>query len=342
MEDGRCRLGLGGRRELVRLIEDGQSLRAAARRLGVAPATAHRWWHRWAGAPEPERSSGACLQSRPPRPRSCPWQLGPEEERAILTARERTNLGPARLAGLVGRRRSTIWKVLHRHGVSRRRRSPRPAHPRRRYEWSEPGALLHIDTKQLARFARPGHFRPRVLRGPLHGTGDHPARAARRPDRRQAPQRARRLPRLRRRRRAHPLASSSVAATRQTPQIAVARRPLHPAPPIEVDRMFQPAVPVAKSSRVTTASTSCQRSSGGSCGDRPDQSPVRQPHGYPIGAFLFWKVGTERAAQLRRARRLGSPSAPANPEAGSDATHPRGRAEDHGVGHGRLRSSRPA
>lgn len=158
MEDGRCRLGLGGRRELVRLIEDGQSLRAAARRLGVAPATAHRWWHRWAGAPEPERSSGACLQSRPPRPRSCPWQLGPEEERAILTARERTNLGPARLAGLVGRRRSTIWKVLHRHGVSRRRRSPRPAHPRRRYEWSEPGALLHIDTKQLARFARPGHF----------------------------------------------------------------------------------------------------------------------------------------------------------------------------------------
>ena len=114
MEDGRCRLGLGGRRELVRLIEDGQSLRAAARRLGVAPATAHRWWHRWAGAPEPERSSGACLQSRPPRPRSCPWQLGPEEERAILTARERTNLGPARLAGQVGRRRSTIWKVLHR------------------------------------------------------------------------------------------------------------------------------------------------------------------------------------------------------------------------------------
>jgi hypothetical protein len=112
MEDGRCRLGLGGRRELVRLIEEGQSLRAAVRRLGVAPATARRWWHRWAGAPEPERSSGACLQSRPPRPRSCPWQLGPEEERRILAARERTNLGPARLAGLVGRRRSTLWKCF--------------------------------------------------------------------------------------------------------------------------------------------------------------------------------------------------------------------------------------
>ena len=158
MEDRRCRLGLGGRRELVRLIEEGQSLRAAARRLGVAPATAHRWWHRWLQAGQAGPSSGACLRSRPPRPRSCPWRLSLEQEQAILAARERTNLGPARLAGLVGRRRSTIWKVLHRHGVSRRRRSPRPEHPGRRYEWSEPGALLHIDTKQLARFHRPGHF----------------------------------------------------------------------------------------------------------------------------------------------------------------------------------------
>jgi transposase InsO family protein len=158
MEDGRCRLGLGGRRELVRLIEEGTSLRAAARRLGVAPATAHRWWHRWRAASEAERRSLACLAARPPRPRGCPWQLAPAEEARILAARRRTNLGPARLAGLVGRRRSTVWKVLRRHGVSRRRRSPRPQRPPRRYEWAEPGALLHVDTKQLARFGRPGHF----------------------------------------------------------------------------------------------------------------------------------------------------------------------------------------
>ena len=69
-----------------------------------------------------------------------------------------TNLGPARLAGLVGYRRSTIWKVLARHGVSRRRRSPRPERPSKRYEWSTPGALLHMDAKQLTRFDRPGHW----------------------------------------------------------------------------------------------------------------------------------------------------------------------------------------
>ena len=72
-----------------------------------------------------------------------------------MSARRRTNYGPARLAGLVGRHRSTVWKVLRRHGLSRLRRSPRQSY--RRYEWSRPGALLHVDTAQLPRFARPGH-----------------------------------------------------------------------------------------------------------------------------------------------------------------------------------------
>ena len=173
MEDGRGRLGLAGRRELVRLVEEGSSLRAAARRLGVAPATAHRWWHRWAAADHSARHDRSCLASRPPTPRSCPWALTDQEQQRILDARARTNLGPARLAGLVGRRRSTIWKVLARHGVSRRRRSARPERPPRRYEWAEPGALLHIDTKQLARFERPGHFAhgDRSERHRSHGAG---------------------------------------------------------------------------------------------------------------------------------------------------------------------------
>ena len=157
MEDGRCRLGLQGRLELVRLIEQGSTLRQAAACLSVAPATAHRWWHRWQAASEEERASRACLRARPPVPRSCPWALGEEVEQRILAARERTNLGPARLAGIVGYRRSTIHKVLARHGVSRRRRTPKERFTRR-YEWAEPGALLHMDTKQLPRFAEPGHW----------------------------------------------------------------------------------------------------------------------------------------------------------------------------------------
>jgi transposase InsO family protein len=157
MEDGRCRLGLAGRLELVRRIESGQSQRAAAAALCVSPATAHRWWHRWRSASAAERASRECLRARPPRPHSCPWQLGEADEQRILEARARTNYGPARLQGICRRHRSTIWKVLYRHGCSRRRRSA-PRQTYRRYEWAQPGALLHLDVKHLQRFDRPGHW----------------------------------------------------------------------------------------------------------------------------------------------------------------------------------------
>ena len=157
MEDGRCKLGLQGRLELVRLIEAGATFRAAAAALGVAPATAHRWWHRWRQASEAERRLRACLRARAPRPRSCPWALPAETEALIVAARERTNWGPMRLQVLCGRHRSTIYKVLARHGVSRRRRSA-SRRSSRRYEWAEAGALLHIDAFELPKFDRPGHW----------------------------------------------------------------------------------------------------------------------------------------------------------------------------------------
>jgi transposase InsO family protein len=60
-----------------------------------------------------------------------------------------------RLAALTGRHRATIWKVLKRHGVSRRRRGTRQTF--RRFEWSQPGALLHIDAYAAPKFRAPGH-----------------------------------------------------------------------------------------------------------------------------------------------------------------------------------------
>ncbi len=151
MEDGRCKLGLQGRLELVLLVESGSTLRAAAAALSVAPATAHRWWHRWQQASQEERASRVCLRARPPVPGSCPWSLSEEQERRILAARERTNYGPMQLQFLTGRHRSTIWKVLKRHGVSRRRRAT-SRQTSRRYEWAEAGALLHIDAFEAPKF----------------------------------------------------------------------------------------------------------------------------------------------------------------------------------------------
>ena len=148
-------LGIAGRRRLVMLIDGGLSQRQAAASLGVSPATANRWARRWRAASESERRSSSCLVDRSSRPHRSPRRLSVDQEALILAARAATNLGPGRLAHICRRSRSTIWKVLHRHGRSRRRRGPRPL--TRRYEWARPGALIHLDTARLARFGSPGH-----------------------------------------------------------------------------------------------------------------------------------------------------------------------------------------
>ena len=60
-----------------------------------------------------------------------------------------------RLQAITGRHRGTISRVLARHGVSRRRRAGRQTF--RRFEWSQPGALLHIDAYSAPKFRSPGH-----------------------------------------------------------------------------------------------------------------------------------------------------------------------------------------
>ena len=160
-----AKLGLAGRRELVLAIERGMTLKQAAACFSVSPATAHRWWHRWLDGDR----SGAALHDRSSRPHRQPRRLTALEEEPILRARRETNLGPARLAGIVRRARSTVWKVLWRHGLSRRQRGQRQSY--RRYEWSRPGALLHMDVKKLARFNMPGHRAGRMRSEPQRNRG---------------------------------------------------------------------------------------------------------------------------------------------------------------------------
>src|SRR5881227_3712081 len=93
-----AKLGLAGRKALVRAIEEGLSLRAAAAAFSVSPATAHRWWHRWLD----EDRSPEALFDRRSRPRCSPRQLTPAEEEPIVRARLETGYGPNRLAVIVG------------------------------------------------------------------------------------------------------------------------------------------------------------------------------------------------------------------------------------------------
>jgi transposase InsO family protein len=150
-----AKLGLAARFALVQAVEGGCSIRAAARRFNVSPATAHRWWHRWSDAAEEARRTLGCLFDRSSRPHSSPSELAPELQERICACRRETGWGPRLVAGATGFAHSTVWKVLHRAGISRPARAARE--PANSYEWPCPGDLLHMDVSRYARFERPGH-----------------------------------------------------------------------------------------------------------------------------------------------------------------------------------------
>lgn len=150
-----AKLGLAGRFALVKTIEQGCSMREAARRHGVSPATACTWWGRWRSASAEERHTLACLFDRSSRPHHSPRMLPAGVQAQICAERRRSGHGPRPIAGRLGLAHATVWKALRRGGCSRP--EPKPRDPARRYEWPCPGDLLHIDWTTLARFAEPGH-----------------------------------------------------------------------------------------------------------------------------------------------------------------------------------------
>jgi transposase InsO family protein len=150
-----AKLGPAGRLALVESIREGASLRAAAAESSVSVATAHRWWHRWKAASPQARANGAWLADRSSRPHRQPRRVTDELAAQICAVRQATGWGPRLVAGATGQPHQTVWKVLRRHGLSRRPRADRGAP--NRYEWPRPGDLLHMDVCSYARFRRPGH-----------------------------------------------------------------------------------------------------------------------------------------------------------------------------------------
>jgi transposase len=146
-----AKLGLAGRLALVRAIDGGMTLKAAAAAFSVSPATAHRWWHRWLDG----NRDASSLLDRSSRPHRSPRLLAVELQERICDCRRKTGWGPRLVAGVTGFAHSTVWKVLHRHGLSRRVAAAKE--PANSYEWPCPGDLLHMDVSRYARFLRPGH-----------------------------------------------------------------------------------------------------------------------------------------------------------------------------------------
>jgi hypothetical protein len=117
-----AKLGLAGRLALVRAVEEGLSLKAAAAAFSVSPATVHRWWHRWLeGGRQP-----SALLDRSSRPKRSPRLWAAELQVRICECRRQTGWGPRLVAGATGFAHSMVSKLLpatDSHAAGRPRRS---------------------------------------------------------------------------------------------------------------------------------------------------------------------------------------------------------------------------
>ena len=147
-----------GRRRLGSLIVDqGWTVRRAAERFQVSPASASRWARRYrAGLPLTDRSS---------RPHTSPARLSARQEHRIVSLRFTRRWGPHRIGYHLGIPRSTVGRVLDRYRMPLLHhldqatglpiRKPKPV----RYEKELPGELVHVDIKKLGRIPNGGGWR---------------------------------------------------------------------------------------------------------------------------------------------------------------------------------------
>ena len=147
---GNARLTPYSRLQAVRAMSAGRSSVAAiVAHAGVSERTLYKWQRRFRD--EGERG----LQDRSSRPGRIARCTSQQRVRRVLKLRCQGLLGrdiASRLHMLV----STVHRYLKRYGVARLSDlEPKPVVVR--YEREQPGELVHMDTKKLARIEREGH-----------------------------------------------------------------------------------------------------------------------------------------------------------------------------------------
>ena len=138
-----------GRVHLVKEIER-IGLRPAAAAAGLSPRTARKWRQRFASQGEPG------LTDRSSRPLRSPARAPADKLQRAVALRQNQRLTYDRIAERVGLGKSTVARACKAAGVSRLP-ALQATTPVRRYERQTPGELLHLDTKKLGKFDKPGH-----------------------------------------------------------------------------------------------------------------------------------------------------------------------------------------
>jgi transposase InsO family protein len=137
------------RRELVlRIEQEGWSLREAAAAASLSERTARKWLARW-------REEGeAGLADRSCAPRRIPARL-PANRVATIEALRRLRMTAAEIAEVLGMALSTVSRWLQKIGLGKRSRLA-PPEPPNRYERRRAGDLIHVDVKKLGRISARG------------------------------------------------------------------------------------------------------------------------------------------------------------------------------------------
>ena len=145
-------LGPKGRRIMVlRVVEDGWSLTAAAEAAGVSERTCHKWVKRYGAEGE------AGLLDRSSAPKTVPHRT-PDDLVEVIVLLRKLRMTGAEIAFCLAMALSTVSAVLLRVGLGKLSRLE-PPEPPNRYERRHPGELLHVDVKKLGRIpaGRAGH-----------------------------------------------------------------------------------------------------------------------------------------------------------------------------------------
>ncbi len=145
-----ARMTVFGRERLVKqVLERVLTPAAASAAAGVSLRTIYKWLGRF----KKEGTQGLC--DRGSRPKRLRCALNVRQREAI--ERLRRERRPYReIAKRVKAPMSTVARHVQKLGLHRLEvLDPKP--PAQRYEYERPGELVHLDTKRLARFRRPGH-----------------------------------------------------------------------------------------------------------------------------------------------------------------------------------------
>jgi transposase InsO family protein len=159
-----ARLTPRGRVEAVRRVcALGQSARQVARALQVSDKTIRKWVARAVAGDE-----GLADRTSRPAPRAA--ATAPAVALRIKVLRHQHRLTSQAIAHVVGVSRATVARIVARCGWARLHVLEIPPLSRR-YQRAQPGELVHLDIKKLARIIRPGHRISGDRRDTVRGAG---------------------------------------------------------------------------------------------------------------------------------------------------------------------------